>query len=130
MEKVSNRKQSVLDVLDEQIEELQVKLKKVQPLMDELHALQRSRAALLDERRPTNGASRRGSVITMEQIILDLKTNGASTPVEIAERLGVDHTAVRSHLNRYRDQRYRQPVDRGPWELIGGASDDEEDDDE
>lgn len=127
MEKVSKRKQVVLDALDGEIEELEERLAKVQPLINELQKLKQTRAVLLDERSPTGGrgGGRNGSVISMEQIILDLKTNGASTAVEVANRLGVPHTAVRSHLNRYRDQRYRQ--DDNLWALIGETEDEEDD---
>lgn len=129
MEKVSKRKQIVLDSLDEQIEEIEDKLKPAQKLMDELQVLRRTRATLLDERRPTGGGGRSGTVVQMETIILDLKTNGPSTAVEVAERTGTPVTAVRSHLNRYRDQRYDQ-IDGNQWRLIGETSEEEEEDDE
>lgn len=124
MEKVSDRKQAVLDVLDEQIETLEAKLKKYQPYFDELNALKRTRATLLDERRPTGGGGRANAQLTMEQVIHDLKQNGPSTPVEIAGRLHVADHIVRSHLNRHADSRYRKNGD-GNWSLIGETDEEE-----
>src|SRR5215471_9463074 len=129
MEKVSRRKQAVLDVLDEEIAELEEKLQKVQPLIDELNTLRATRARLLDERAMTSGGGRRNAVLSMETVILDLREHGSSTPQEMASRLGIDASIVRSHLNRYRDQRYRQNGN-GEWSLIGESDDEDEGDDE
>jgi hypothetical protein len=131
MEQVTRRKQVVLDALDEQINELETKLKKVQPLIDELNSLKRTRATLLDERRVTSGGGRRATMLTMETMIHYLRENGASTPSEAAEGLGLDENVVRSHFNRYRDQRYSKNGD-GRWRLIGEdvETDDEEGEDE
>ena len=129
MEKISSRKRAVLDLLDEQIELLEEKLKKVQPIIDELNSLKRSRAALLDERRATGGGGRANAQLTLEQVIQDLRDNGPSTAVEIAERLHVDNTIVRSHLNRYKDRRYAINGD-GNWRLIGEDAGDEEEEED
>lgn len=118
MEKITRRKQAVLDVLDEQIEELEEKLKKAQPMIDELQSLRATRARLLDERSSTSGAGRNGSRLSMETVILDLREHGVSSAPAIASRVGVDASIVRSHLNRHKDVRYRQDDD-GDWELIG-----------
>lgn len=127
MEKVSRRKQAVLDVLDEQIAELEEKLQKVQPLINELNALRATRAKLLDERSSTSGGGRRmnGTALTMETMIHDLRENGASSPPDIARRVGVDASIVRSHLNRHKDVRYRQQDD-GDWVLIGEGEEGDE----
>jgi len=128
VEKVSRRKQAVLDVLDEEIAELEAKLQKVQPLIDELATLRATRARLLDERMVTSGrGGARVAQLTMETVILDLQQNGASTPIDMAARIGVTESTVRSHLNRYRDQRYRQNGN-GEWSLIGEDDEDEGDD--
>ena len=133
MDKVTRRKQTVLDVLDEQIADLEERLAKAQPLIDELASLKRTRATLLDERSPTSGGTRRGTMLTLETMVHDLDEHGASSVQEISDRLGVSPTVVRSHLNRYLDQRYTKNGD-GRWRLIGGlnegADDDEADDDE
>src|SRR5215467_1557599 len=131
MEKITRRKQAVLDVLDEQIDELEEKLKKVQPLINELNSLRATRARLLDERTPTargGGGSRNGTKLTMEPMIHDLRQHGSSMVNDISARVGVDATVVRSYLNRYKDLRYRQDADTGEWALIGPGDDDEEDD--
>jgi hypothetical protein len=113
-------------VIDEQIEELEEKLKKAQPMIDELNKLKRTRATLLDERRTTSGGGRANAQLTMETMIHDLRTNGPSTPQEAADRLGISVTIVRSHLNRYADERYEK-VEDGKWRLIGNDDESEED---
>ncbi len=130
MEKLTSRKRAVLDLLDEQIETLEEKLKKVIPLIDELNSLKRTRATLLDEKRVTGGGGRANAQLSLEQVIQDLRDNGPSTPTEIAERVHVDQTIVRSHLNRYKDRRYAANGD-GKWRLIGeqDGDDDEEEED-
>ena len=127
MEKVSRRQQAVLDVLDEEIRELQEKLTKVQPLIDELNRLKRTRATLLNER-GTTGKISNGTRLTMEEVIVALREmGGAATPNDLAERLAVDDNTVRSHLNRHKDSRYAKLSD-GQWQLIGedGDSNDQE----
>lgn len=128
MEKVSSRKQEILDVIDAQIEKLEEKLKRAQPLIDELSQLKRTRATLLSERSVTGGI-RAGTKITMEQVIHALRqADGEATAGELAEVLGVDATVVRSHLNRYRDERYRKEGDG--WVLIGHTNGNGEDEDD
>ena len=128
MDAITKRKRAVLEILDEQIEDLEERLKKAQPLIDELAALKRTRATLLDERRVTGGGGRRDAQLNMEQVIQDLRDNGASTPAEIAERVHVDVTIVRSHLNRYKDRRYATNGD-GNWRLIGESTEDTDEED-
>ena len=129
MEKVTKRKQLVLDVLDEQIADLEERLAKAQPLINELQVLRATRAKLLDERSPTSGGGRRNAQLTMETMIHDLREHGPSTVLEITPRVGVDATIVRSHLNRHKDIRYRQIDENGTWDLIGEEDDDEGDED-
>lgn len=129
MEKVTRRKQAVLDVIDEQIADLEVKLAKAQPMINELAVLRATRAKLLDERSTTSGGGRRNAQLTMETMIHDLRENGPSSPPDIAQRVGVDATIVRSHLNRHKDVRYRMNGD-GMWHLIGEGEAEEAEDDE
>jgi response regulator of citrate/malate metabolism len=118
MEQLSTAKQTILATLDEEIEKLEKKLRKVQPYLDELASLKRTRATLLSERLPTGGGVRRNSQLTMETMIHALReADGPMETGELAEKLGVDQTIIRSHLNRFKDQRYRRTVDG--WELIG-----------
>jgi hypothetical protein len=126
MEKVTKRKQAVLDVIDEQIADLEERLAKAQPMINELAVLRATRAKLLDERSTTSGGGRRNAQLTMETMILDLKTNGPSSAVEIAQRVGVDPTIVRSHLNRHKEVRYRMNGDN-LWHLIGEEEEGEDD---
>jgi len=118
MEKLTTRQQTILDVVDEQIKELEDKLQKIQPLIDELAKLKRTRQVLLSERSVTGGV-RSGVRITMEQVIHALREReGSSNVTDLASDLGVDPTVIRSHLNRYRDERYARG-DNGDWTLIG-----------
>lgn len=123
MEKLSDRKTRILEALDEEISELEQKLKKVQPLIDELNQLRRTRATLLSERTTTGSVG--GARITMESVIHALKEGESMTVAELAAALGQNDTAVRSHLNRHKDVRYRKVGDE--WALIGEDSDEEED---
>src|SRR4249920_2637321 len=127
METVTRRKQIILDALDEQIHELEEKLKKAQPMIDELNSLKRTRATLLDERRPTSGGGRGNTQLTMETMIHQLREHGPQTPAEAASDLGLNENLVRSHLNRYRDQRYAKNGE-GKWRLIGEDVEEDEGD--
>jgi response regulator of citrate/malate metabolism len=118
MEKVSDRKNRILEAIDEEISELEEKLQKVQPLIDELNQLKRTRATLLSERTTTGSIGAR-TRLNMESVIHALRENDNEpmTAVDIASAIGVDPTVVRSHLNRYKDQRYEK--DGEGWTLIG-----------
>jgi len=126
MDKVSQRKQNVLDALDTEIEALETKLEKVQPLINELQQLRRTRATLLSEKGTTGGGVSARTRLTMEQVIHAMREADGSIAVgDLATGLGVGDTVIRSHLNRYRDERYRKNGD-GTWELIGEDDDGEE----
>lgn len=105
--------------LDREIKELEEELADVQPLLDELAQLRRTRATLLSERSVTGSISSR-TRLTMEQVIHAFRENDNDpmTPGELATAIGVDPTVVRSHLNRHADTRYRKNGD-GAWTLIG-----------
>lgn len=126
MEKLTQRKKNILEAIDEEIEDLEEKLAKVQPLINELNQLKRTRATLLSERTSTGTIGSR-TRLNMESVIHALRENDneAMTPQELASAVGVDVTVMRSHLNRHIDTRYRR--DNGGWILIG---EDEEGDDE
>lgn len=125
MEEISNRKNAVLVVLDEQIGSLEKKLAKFQPFIDELAQLKKTRATLLAERTVTGGV-RSGTQVTMEQVIHALRENENEpmTAVEVAAQIGADTTVVRSHLNRHKDVRYHRNGDG--WTLIGEGEEDDE----
>jgi hypothetical protein len=137
--KLSEREKTVLESLDTEIEQLERKLAKVQPLFDELNRLRKARAVMLDERSttsPRGGGSKtnlgRGSQgAQMETIIAYLRENGEASTSELADYVGTTVGSIRAHLNRYRDERYRQNGG-GLWSLIGQdrADDDEEETDE
>lgn len=122
MDKISRRKQTILDAIDEQIEELEERLAKAQPLIDELAQLKRTRATLLSERTTTGNVGRKAQ-LTMETVIQAFREHGNMTANELAAHAGVNATIARSHLNRYRDQRYAQDAagenGEATWRLIG-----------
>lgn len=123
MEDLTSRQEAVLAVLDEQIDLLDKKLKKVQPLLDELSKLRKTRATLLNERGPTGGV--RADSLTMESVIHAFgELDGEATAPQIANIVGSTDTIVRSHLHRHKGVRYEQTDERGVWRLIG--SDEEE----
>lgn len=128
MEKLSTRKKAILAVLDEEIEELEEKLRKAQPLIDELNQLKKTRATLLSERTTTGGVGRKAQ-LTMEMAIHAFREHGDMTANQLAERTGVNATIARSHLNRYRDQRYMQDGDaengEAIWRLIGDEAEED-----
>src|SRR5262245_60638449 len=128
MQEVSTRKNRMLEALDQEIAELEEKLKKAQPLIDELNQLKRTRATLLSERTTTGSIGAR-TRLNMESVITALRENDNEpmTAVEIASAVGEDVTVVRSHLNRYKDTKYEK--DGEGWVLIGEA-DEESDEDE
>lgn len=125
MEKLSERKNAVLDVLDEQIAVLEKRLQKVQPLVNELNQLKATRRTLLSERGVTGGAGNGRVQLSMESVIHYLREHGPAMPQDISEALGVPGATVRSHLNRNKDIRYQHDPDEG-WSLIGEESDDDE----
>jgi hypothetical protein len=135
MDAITETQQAVLDVLDEHINKLERRLAKVQPLIDELNKLKQTRMTLLSVRGVTSGGVRNGTKLTMESVIQAMRDHDETTvnAIQLSQVLGVDPTVIRSHLNRYKDERYEQ-VSRGEWRLIGenteDASEDEDEDDE
>ena len=125
MEKLSKRQTSVLDVLDEQIEELETKLTKVQPLIDELNKLRQTRRVLLSEKGVTGGGGSSTPQLSMEEVVRYLKEHGSSSPQDIADAVGFDVHRVRSHLSRHKGTRYDNPSN-GQWALMEDETDEEE----
>jgi hypothetical protein len=125
MEKVSRRKQVVLDAIEEQIAELEELLAKAQPKINELNSLKASRRALLAERGVTGGGGNPNTQLSMEEVIAWMRENESGTPQEIAEALSVDGTIVRSHLSRGKGTRYQRDEETGEWSLIGEEDEEE-----
>jgi hypothetical protein len=122
MEKLTKRTESVLDILDEQIGDLEEKLKRVQPLIDELNKLKQTRRVLLSEKSVTGGGGSSGPQLTMEEVVRFLKEHGPSSAQDIAEGLGFDGPRVRSHLSRGKGTRYENSQN-GTWALLEGEGD-------
>lgn len=128
MERLTARRQRVLDALDEEIAALEEKLAKAQPLINELAKLKATRRTLLAEKGNTSGAGHPGTQLTMEMVINFMRQHEEGVvPSEIAEHYGVPGTIVRSHLSRHKGTRYDQ-TDGGAWVLIGEDAEEEEDD--
>lgn len=125
MDKISAEQEAVLEVLDAQIEKLEKKLAKAQPLINRLQQLKQTRRVLLSEKGTTGGGGRSDVQLTQEQVIHFLRENGASQPQEIANALGVAGTVVRSHLHRHKDETYENTDDG--WVYIGANGDEEDD---
>jgi hypothetical protein len=132
VDKLTKYQNPVLEILDEQIEDLEEKLKKVQPLIDELHRLQATRRVLLSERGVTSGGGNHRVQLTMEQLVHFMREHGAIdedeavTVAYVAEGLSVPPASVRSHFSRGKDTRYGQN-NAGEWYLLGADAPEEED---
>jgi len=120
MDELRPSQNAVLEVLDEQIDRLEKKLAKVQPYINELNKLKQTRRVLLDERGTTGGRGNAGRAqLTQEEVIQVMRDRPEGvTPAHISERLGVDGTIVRSHLNRHKDTTYERN-DEGLWVYLG-----------
>src|SRR5215813_12890306 len=112
MQKVTKRKSAVLKVLDAEIADLEQRLQKVQPLIDELNQLKKTRATLLSERTTTGGVNSNAQ-LTMEMMIhfFRERDNEPATAGFISEELNVPGTIVRSHLSRGKDVRYENTAE-------------------
>jgi len=115
---MTTRQQAVLTALDEQIADLEAKLARYQPLLEELAQLKRVRATLLGERL-TGG--RKGTLTT--EAVLGVMGQAARplSPLEIAERTGAHGTVVRSHLSRWQGKLYRRESEG--WIPLEGTRD-------
>jgi hypothetical protein len=132
MRKLSTREKTILEAMDEEIKVLEEKLQKFQPYFDELNRLRKARAVMLDERSTTGTVRSNTSgapMLTMETVIAYLREHGHASTREIADHAGTTVGNVRAHLNRYRDERYRQNGG-GEWSLIGTEGEDEEESDD
>ena len=131
MDKLTDRQEAVLAVIDEQIAFLERKLEKAQPLMNELAKLRATRRVLMDTKSTTGGGAGRASTkVTQEQVIHAMRQFGRPvTAEEVGKELGVDQTIIRNHFNRHRDTTYVSPS-RGMWELVDNEGGDEGDDDD
>lgn len=125
MDKLSSRKTAVLDILDEQIEKLEEKLAKVQPLINELNDLKQTRRVLLSEKKLTGGHGGGSAQLTQEMVIQFMReAEGPVQPEDISKRYGVPGASVRSHLNRHKNHTYER-TDEG-WQLIDSDEEEEE----
>jgi hypothetical protein len=117
----------VLDILDEKIEELEKRLEKVQPYVDELNRLRDTRRVLLSEKGVTSGrgGGSAGPQLSMEEVVRFLQENGPSGAQASADGVGFDAHRVRSHLSRNKGIRYSNPSN-GVWELLEEGEDNEE----
>lgn len=128
MEELTTVQQRILDTIDEEIEKLEKRLKKVQPYIEELNRLKQTRRVLLSEKAMTGGGGSAGRAqLTQEEVITIMREvdNKGVTPAHISDRLGVNGTIVRSHLNRHKDTTYVRN-DEGLWTYIGEGEDEDD----
>jgi hypothetical protein len=125
VEQLTPSQTRVLESLDVEIERLEKKLAKAQPYINELNRLRQVRRVLLAEKGTTGGGGHPGTLITQEAVIHFMRENGPSKPGAIAEGLGVQSTAIRSHLSRHKDTTYERDED-GNWSYIGREDEDED----
>src|SRR5262245_24825093 len=119
MDKLTNRKSAVLEVLDAQIEELEKKLAKFQPFIEELNDLKQTRRVLLSEKKLTGGRGGGNAQLTQEMVINFMREqDGPVSPEDIAKHYNVPGASVRSHLNRHKNHTYDRTDDG--WSLIEG----------
>lgn len=127
MEELNQSQEAVLAVLDKELRKVEKMLKKAEPWIKRRDQLNAAKRALLAERSTTGGPGSGRTKLSMEQVITALRAcGGAATVPELAEHIpGVDPTAIRSHLNRHKDERYAKKGDK--WRLV--EEDDEEEED-
>ena len=126
MEALTRRQETILTVIDEQLEELEEKLKKVERIIGERDRLRATRRTLLSERGTTSGAGHPGTQLAMEEVVKFLSdSEDGATPQEISEALHVPGATVRSHLNRHKGTRYERDED-GRWHLTEDTEGDED----
>jgi len=118
MDDLTTGQEAVLEVIDAQLERLEKKLKKVEPLIRERDQLRQTRRVLLSEKSVTGGGGSAGKAqLTQEEVIVYMKAqDGPVAPKDISTALGVAGATVRAHLNRHKDTTYLLTEDG--WSLI------------
>jgi hypothetical protein len=122
--------QTLVAQMDKRIRIINKKLEPFEALIEQRKKIEASRRALLSERAPTNGG---GRGLTQEEVVNWMRNEeGLHTVYEIAQGLGANEAAVRSHLSRGKDERFTQTFDgnQKKWELREPENDAEEDDEE
>lgn len=118
-EEVPEDIQAVLDTIDAQLKKIQKVLRKVEPIIARRDKLMAARRVLLSTRSTTGGAGSPRTRLSMDEVVNVMKSVKGKkqwTAPEIADKLGLEATIVRSHLNRHAGERYEQ-VERGVWSL-------------
>ena len=118
MDEITQVQQAVLDTVNVEVEKLERRLLKYQPLKAELDRLLQVRRVLLSEKSMTGGKGGAGNAkVTQEEVITFLRDNQPCEPQEISAGLSVDGTIIRSHLNRHKGTSYERTTEG--WVLIG-----------
>lgn len=123
-------KATALEAIDEQLESINEKMRKYEPLIEAKKSLEASKRSLLGGARLTSGNN--GMRLRQEDLVLYLKENPGLKVQEIAEHFGTPYSTVGSHLLRGRDERFLQTASkrwyvRDPEEGIDTVDDIEED---
>lgn len=119
MEELNESQNVVLDAIDRELKKIEKVLKRAEPWIKRRDQLNSARRALLSERGTTGGSGSPRTRLSMEEVINGLRAcGGKGTVSEIAAHIpGVDPTAIRSHLNRHKDERYKKLKDN-KWRLM------------
>lgn len=120
----------LVDSIDEELKEIEKKLRKVDPLIAQRTKLQAARRALLNERSTTAGG---GRGLSQAEVVDWMKKNSDDAPFtvhDIAEGLSVGEGPVRAHLNRYKDERFESVREGGQvlWSVREPEEDEDDDD--
>lgn len=122
----------IVESIEEELEAIEKKLRKYDPLIQQRTKLQAARRALLNERSATGGGGGRGlsqaEVVDYMREHSDEEGVAGFTVYDIAKGLGVTEAVVRGHLNRGKDERFEKAADN-KWDLREPEDDPEDDDD-
>jgi Fic family protein len=101
---VDESKARLLEALDEEITQVEAKLRKYEPLIEHKKSLESSKRSLLGGARLTSGNN--GMRMRQEDIVAFLEDNPGSTGKEIADNFGAPYSTISSHLYRGRNERF------------------------
>lgn len=125
-----NAKEAALMAIDEQLESINEKMRKYEPLIEAKKSLEASKRSLLGGARLTSGNN--GMRLRQEDVVLYLKEHPGQRVQDLVEHFGTPYTTINSHLLRGKDERFLQTPSkrwyvRDPEEGIDTVDDIEED---
>lgn len=118
--------QRLVSSIDEELKEIEKRLRKVDPLIAQRTKLQAARRALLNERSSTAGGGGRG--LSQAEVVNAMRGEEGITVHALAEKLSVGEAPVRAHLNRGKDERFES--ERADGQVLWSLREPEEDEDD